>query len=375
MIQSVRIQNFRGHTDTTIPLERFTLLVGENGVGKTSAMEAMHLLPQMIGTNPSALFVSSHAVDRLVRSGSVGGLAVLFDGVDDGREWQLGLAMRAHEKTSSVMEACVEWRVGEKVGKVAAPGPKFDDLFGIIREVPRIVMRSREAMFLRLDASVLARPERTEEERPRLDERGGGLANVIATMLLQDRPRFERLLAAASAVIPSLRDIQVRRVPVDRRIERLMIVDGQSVIVPELTKVIADQVELRFDGTEWLPADAASEGTLLTLGLLTVLHQERVPKVVYIDDIDRGLHPYAQEKFIAQLRAVQAAVGDVQIVATTHSPYLVDAFEPEEVVVLARDKDRVVHARRLSDHPNKKPLEVLRTGEFWGAEGEAWVVP
>ena len=104
---------------------------------------------------------------------------------------------------------------------------------------------------------------------------------------------------------------------------------------------------------------------------------ETCPQYLFLtaDDIDRGLHPYAQEKFIAQLRAVQAAVGDVQIVATTHSPYLVDAFEPEEVVVLARDKDRVVHARRLSDHPNKTPLEVLRTGEFWGAEGEAWVVP
>ncbi len=34
MLKSIRIQNFRGHRDTLIDLERFTSIVGENGTRK-----------------------------------------------------------------------------------------------------------------------------------------------------------------------------------------------------------------------------------------------------------------------------------------------------------------------------------------------------
>ena len=65
----------------------------------------------------------------------------------------------------------------------------------------------------------------------------------------------------------------------------------------------------------------------------------------------------------------------LQIVATSHSPYLVDVFRPEEVVVLGLRKDGTAAARRLSEHPNaKRAMEVLSTGEFLAAEEEAWVV-
>lgn len=64
-----------------------------------------------------------------------------------------------------------------------------------------------------------------------------------------------------------------------------------------------------------------------------------------------------------------------QIVLTSHSPYIVDELEADEVWLLATDEEGVAQARRLSDHPDaERALEVLTTGEFWSAEGEDWVV-
>ena len=43
MITSIRIQDFKGHRDSTIPLGRLTMLVGPNGSGKTSVLDALRI--------------------------------------------------------------------------------------------------------------------------------------------------------------------------------------------------------------------------------------------------------------------------------------------------------------------------------------------
>jgi len=44
MLQKVRIMNYRGLKDTTIPLAPVTLITGTNGVGKTSVLEGLYFL-------------------------------------------------------------------------------------------------------------------------------------------------------------------------------------------------------------------------------------------------------------------------------------------------------------------------------------------
>jgi predicted ATPase len=114
---------------------------------------------------------------------------------------------------------------------------------------------------------------------------------------------------------------------------------------------------------------------MLALGVLTAARAESAPRIVLLDDIEQALHPRAQRELVEVLRSLVERTPGLQIVATSHSPYLVDAFRPEEVVVLALREDGTAAARQLSEHPDaKRAMEVLSTGEFLAAEQEDWVV-
>lgn len=83
-----------------------------------------------------------------------------------------------------------------------------------------------------------------------------------------------------------------------------------------------------------------------------------------IDNLGATLHPTAAGRLVATLRTIGA-----QVIATTHSPDVVDAFAGDEVLVLHDGK-----AARLSQHPEWAKWSTLtRTGEFWSTVGEAWV--
>src|SRR5690242_6508938 len=44
MIQSIRFANFKALRDTALPLQQFTLLVGANGSGKSTVLQALEAL-------------------------------------------------------------------------------------------------------------------------------------------------------------------------------------------------------------------------------------------------------------------------------------------------------------------------------------------
>ncbi len=94
--------------------------------------------------------------------------------------------------------------------------------------------------------------------------------------------------------------------------------------------------ELRFDMTSGsdLPAPAISEGTLVTLAILTaIIHDDslkqdggvkeaRRPKTILLDNIESGLQPSAQRDLIRQLRRLQETRPELQITFASHSPYI-----------------------------------------------------
>ena len=147
--------------------------------------------------------------------------------------------------------------------------------------------------------------------------------------------------------------------------------------VPEVEKLSlktvgdAKQIQVRERGLPGpLPATELSEGTRLILCLLTILHQESWPRVILLEDIDRGLHPRLFEYMAPLMRRI-AVDHDINIIATTHNPYLVNYFrDHKEAVVLVEKqegeskliplKERI---RELND--GNQDVDEVPLGELW----------
>ena len=67
---------------------------------------------------------------------------------------------------------------------------------------------------------------------------------------------------------------------------------------------------------------------------------------------------------------------EVQIVATTHSPYILDQLDPEDVYAFALRDNGSVASRKLSKHPSAASSKgVLGAGQLWSLDPEKdWVL-
>lgn len=123
-----------------------------------------------------------------------------------------------------------------------------------------------------------------------------------------------------------------------------------------------------------VPAGELSQGTLYTLALLALAFDPAPPAVVCVEELDRGIHPrlLRDVRDILYRLSYPADYGHdrapCQVIATTHSPLLLDLFrdQPEEVVI-AEKSGRAATFTRLSDRADLGSL--LAEG---GSLGDLW---
>ncbi len=80
-----------------------------------------------------------------------------------------------------------------------------------------------------------------------------------------------------------------------------------------------------------------------------------------IDEPELGLHPYAIE-ILAEL--IKSAANKTQLIISTQSPALVDFFEPQDIVVVDRNKGESI-LKRLDKADFNLWLEDYSLGELW----------
>lgn len=123
-----------------------------------------------------------------------------------------------------------------------------------------------------------------------------------------------------------------------------------------------------------VPATSASEGTLLALALLTIVHQPTPPILIGLEEPDRGLHP----RLLRELRDALYRLSfpsdfgikrdPVQVVVTTHSPFFLDLFKdhPEQVIIAEKNADGTASFKNLSEDKELRDLiGDAPLGEVW----------
>ncbi len=154
------------------------------------------------------------------------------------------------------------------------------------------------------------------------------------------------------------------------------IIDGMRLIVPDLDNIstqalggfIVPRFFVRPHGKKGhtFDVDQMSDGTLRILGLLVALYQEPGPAIIVLEEPELTVHPGA-------LKLLADAIAEVgerkQILLTTHSPELLDHFEPEQIVAVEYE-DGVTKAHPLNTVQKKAVKDDLfRLGELMSIEG------
>jgi predicted ATPase len=319
VIASVAFRNFKALRHTELSLLPFNLVIGPNGSGKTSLIQAILRLRTLaklpLGTPPA---------EPKLREG--------------GPEMEFHF-IPPHEGITARL-VCVSENVCDLLTltpRDASGWPELKTRIGGIRA------------FL-LDHYAMSLPAR-RSEGAELAGNGGNLAAVLATLKEAHPEVFARLSAELTRIAPEFSDV--------------VFIDHAD-----------DTVELALrmeDEPQPVTAENLSQGTLYLLAMLALAFSPAPPAVVCIEEIDRGIHP----RMLRELRdllyrlSYPAEFGEsrapVQVIATTHSPYLLDLFRdhPEEVVI-AQKHGREAKFERLSDRADLPELLAEGTlGDMW----------
>jgi predicted ATPase len=173
----------------------------------------------------------------------------------------------------------------------------------------------------------------------RLNRTGDNLANVIQYLAGRHPERLERVFAALRRRVPRLERVLAETMPDGRLL--LQIKDA-----PFSHPILA-----RF----------ASDGTLKMLAYLVLLYDPAPPPFIGIEEPENFLHPRLLPELAEECRAASART---QLLATTHSPFFLNALRPEEVRVLWRDAQGCTQTRRAADLPGVR--EFVEQGALLG---------
>lgn len=115
-------------------------------------------------------------------------------------------------------------------------------------------------------------------------------------------------------------------------------------------------------------APQMSDGTLKVFAYLLLLEDPNPPPFICIEEPENGLYHKLLETLATEFRAhATGREGGSQLFITTHQPYFVDALDPEEVWVLEKGEDGFSTIIRASEIPYVQKMvdEGLPLGGLW----------
>lgn len=351
MITRFRLENFKAHRDTNLMLRQLTVLVGDNSSGKSSVLAALRMLswlPYASSFDRELNNLIRHAASelRLSAEGSTSGDAWSLTAAfkpPTGRDWSMSVDAMSVVGPFN-MEDTVDW-----------PGWR-EHLRGIAKLIGEVAL-------YHFSADQVAASAYSAEPDAAVAVDGSLTAVSLAALKLADDEAFERIETAMRRLVPSL--------------QRVFIKPAAVIHPSNPNPVTGSKLYFDFRGAKGVPAHHASQGTLVVLALLTVLHGPNRPSVILLDDFDHSLHPRAQMELVRMIKDLLALdeFKNTQIIATTHSPYVLDEVSPLEVIAFALRDDGTVAAKSLSEHPDAPRVNgSLKAGELWTLDAERdWV--
>lgn len=360
MLRHVSLTNFKSFGEATVSFGPFTLLVGANASGKSNIREALRVL-HGIGRGYTLAEVLG---ERWGRSGEL--------------EWKgpRGGAPQAMRRGSDEFTLRAEFTVPQSNGASSDTlDVEYEITIGLRDGGVPVLNRERFATgLLSYDTHPCGEPLGQGDGQVITAELGSSSRSLqhtyradrpILTQIYADekRPGIRGALEPLVDYLESMRfldlDPDLARRSSARGVTTLgdhgqnlssvlaaladdpKVIGGVSAWIRALTPMDASGIDfdtdlnnqtlavLIEDNGERTPLSAASDGTVRFLAMVALLYSPEVPSIIFLEEIENGIHPH-RISLLLDLLEQRVGAGDRQVIATSHSPQLVqDTWDAE----------------------------------------------
>ena len=364
VIREIEIEGFKSIDRLKLELGRVTVLIGENGCGKSNILEAIafasaacadrlsHEFLASRGMRPSEpalmqpLFAGRTSTATRVQMQSIDGEGLRIEFLEDVSstvpKWKADILPVTHRGEAPTLDPkALKELEGAFFGHVKTQ----EQMLALVRDL-RSVFASVivKQSFPSLEDFVVFSPENTAL---RTFEREGQILpiGVSGEGLFAHLRTLER--AGNADVLGELN----RRL---RLIDWFAAFEIPSDLGPGEHRL---SIRDRYLPDVWLDQRSANEGFLFLLFYYTLLLSPDTPSFFAIDNIDASLNPRLCARLMKEVVEL-AKARDKQVVVTTHNPAVLDglnlADDEQRLVVVSRTQRGTTRARRI---PASRPIE------------------
>lgn len=401
-IQGIRIKNYGSLRDfrmgrllsdqAAMPLDNMVAIIGPSGNGKSTLADAFGFISDCLETDVEAACDKGNrgGYDQLISQGSDGELEFEIYYRENNNSspitYELKIGKDKNDRPVVKEERLRQRRPGQSVGRPLSflhlidgkgvayegnSGGQDDDsekapegtatevelsdkrklgivTLGAMKQYTRIerFLEFLKSWYLCYFTPDRARQIQNAAPAPYLNRTGDNLNNVAQYMYRENKEDFKKIL----------RDIQ-SKIPNIEKIEPEKLANGQMTL---------KFYQKGFDKPFY--SQRMSDGTLKLFAYYMLLHEKNPRQLVFIEEPENGLyHQYMTSLASEMVANVGSGKYTKQIFVTTHSPFFVNALQPEQVWVLEKGKDGFSTARRASDYPMVKEMieSGAQLGDLW----------
>ncbi|MCI0638911.1 MAG: AAA family ATPase [Gemmataceae bacterium] len=347
MLTRFSVKNYKCLKDVSLALTPIHVLIGQNDSGKSSLLEAMY-----------ALFKASEPGRRMVDGFPFPwkGKELLwllstdpFVELEAESDTKVNYRIRiGFEPSGRIVHALGEWSHGTDLHQlVRRQGTQYSAVSISSADQPiinQLVDEFAGVGAFRFNSRNMAMPSALEvSDGFFLEEDGFGLPLLLDRLKDYDVALFSELQESFRDYFPQFLSIRLETVNAYRR-EKTGEETHQYHFGPpgKEIQLVTERGRIRLQ--------QASDGVILFLGFLALCHIPRPPKLFLVEEPENGIYPKRLKEVVQLLKSyVSENHNAPQIVMTTHSPYLMGEFKPEEITFLSRQPDGGVRARPLSE--------------------------
>ena len=382
MIERIVIENFKSFRHVDLPLGRMNLLVGLNASGKSNFIEALRTAQGLVNgltVNEVLNGERSNSFGQPLGHVRGGSEYASFDQNKDIRIYlQVASAsqpsikndfdIRFSSQTLQVTSDELDGKEGTKFLDPMPAGLEHDRSRSSIGYLCSTANKIKNAppshsydKFIPLYDSVgdmqkidprpeILRAYSQNKKAKRMGDNGEHFATVVKT-ICENHETKEDILAWLKELRPE---------EIDE--------------VGTVTGAIGEFMFMLKEGDRAFPAPVLSEGTLRFAAVVAAFFQPDMPRLLAIEELESGVHA-SRVRLLLELIRSQSARTNTQVVATTHSPALLDWLREDEyeTTFLCTRDPKTGESKILPFTEVPHLLEVLKQGSLSSLISEGWL--